>query len=80
VLGGFIGLFIGFVICWLMGKIEIVPGRIGTSTGRMIISYDYLIYVKAIVIALMSSILSSIFPARAAGKLEPMDIIRSGGQ
>lgn len=78
--GGSIGLVLGFIICWLMGQIEIDPGRIGTSSGRMIISYDYLIYVKAFVIALGSAVLSSIFPARSAGKLEPMDIIRSGGQ
>lgn len=80
ILGGVIGLGLGFIICFLMGQIEIVPGRMGSSTGRMIISYDLMIYVKAIVIALLSSLFSSIFPARAAGSLDPMDIIRSGGQ
>lgn len=80
VVGGITGLILGGAICWLMGKIEIETGRIGTNTGKMIISYDYLIYVKAFAIALCATIFSSILPARAAGKLEPIDIIRSGGQ
>jgi lipoprotein-releasing system permease protein len=78
--GGLAGLILGGIICWLMGTIEIDPGRIGTSSGKMIISYDYLIYIKAFAIALGATLFSSILPARAAGKLEPMDIIRSGGQ
>lgn len=80
VTGGVLGLILGHLICRLIGQIEIVPGRIGSDTGRMIISYDYFIYLKAIFIALLSSVFSSIFPAMAAGKMEPMDIIRSGGQ
>jgi lipoprotein-releasing system permease protein len=78
--GGLVGLVLGGIICWLMGTIEIDPGRIGTSSGKMLISYDYLIYVKAFAIALGATLFSSILPARSAGKLEPMDIIRSGGQ
>lgn len=80
IVGGIVGLGLGLIICWLMGKIDIDPGRIGTSAGKMIVSYDYFIYIKALAIAIMASLLSSILPARAAGKLEPMDIIRSGGQ
>ena len=80
IVGGITGLGLGLIMCWLMGKIDIDPGRIGTSAGKMIISYDYFIYIKALAIAIVASLLSSILPARAAGKLEPMDIIRSGGQ
>lgn len=78
--GGLIGLIVGFFLCQLIAQIEIDPGRIGSSTGRMIISYDLTIYFKAFFIALFSALFSSIWPARDAGKLEPMDIIRSGGQ
>jgi len=46
----------------------------------MIISFDSIIYVKAFGIAMISSVFSSIIPAREAGKMEPMEIIRSGGQ
>lgn len=79
-IGGILGLVLGFLICVMMSHIEVVPGRLGSSTGRMIISFDFIIYIKAILIALASALFSSIFPARIAGKLEPMDIIRSGGQ
>lgn len=80
IIGGILGLGIGFVICSIMAQIEIVPGRMGSNTGRMIISFDSMIYLKALVIAIASAIFSSIWPAKEAGKLEPMDIIRSGGQ
>lgn len=78
--GGITGLVLGYIICLLMGRINVDPGRIATSAGKMIISFDYFIYIKALIIAIVASLLSSILPARAAGKLEPMDIIRSGGQ
>jgi lipoprotein-releasing system permease protein len=78
--GGIIGLFMGALICLMMTYIQVEPGRMTSSSGGMIISFDYIIYVKAFFIALGSSLFSSIFPARAAGKLEPIDIIRSGGQ
>lgn len=78
--GGIIGLLFGFVICHIMSHIEVVPGRMSGPGNKMIISFHYLIYVKAFLIALGSSVISSIIPAREAGKMEPMDIIRSGGQ
>lgn len=80
VLGGIIGLILGFILCKIMGSIEVTPGRMSGPGNKMIISYDLMIYVKAFSIAVFSSVLSSIIPAREAGKLEPMEIIRSGGQ
>jgi lipoprotein-releasing system permease protein len=79
VLGGLVGLLIGFLICQAMGRVEVSSGRMASQDGKMIISYDLWIYVKAILIAISSAVFSSIWPARDAGKLEPMEIIRSGG-
>jgi lipoprotein-releasing system permease protein len=79
-LGGIIGLVLGHLFCRIVGMIEIAPGRMGSNSTHMIIAYDGLIYVKAFIIAMISSVFSSILPARQAGKMEPMDIIRSGGQ
>jgi len=79
-IGGFLGLFVGHLLCRIIGSIQVESGRMLSSSGTMLISYDWLIYVKAYVIALLSSTVSSIIPAREAGRLEPMDIIRSGGQ
>lgn len=79
-LGGVLGLLLGFFICLIMARIEVVPGRMSGPGNYMIISFDLIIYVKAFSIAMVTAILSSIIPARAGGKLEPMEIIRSGGQ
>jgi lipoprotein-releasing system permease protein len=80
ILGGIIGLGLGFIICLIMAQIEVVPGRMSGPGNKMIISFEAIIYIKAFSIALMTSIVSSIIPARSGGKLEPMQIIRSGGQ
>jgi lipoprotein-releasing system permease protein len=80
VVGGLIGLIIGFGICQLMSTIEIAPGRISGPGNKMIISFESIIYVKAFSIALFSSVFSSIIPAREAGKMEPIEIIRTSGQ
>jgi lipoprotein-releasing system permease protein len=78
--GGLIGLLLGNIICHIMSQIEVTPGRMSGPGNKMIISFYYLIYIKAFCIAMLSSVISSIIPAREAGKLEPIDIIRSGGQ
>lgn len=79
-LGGITGLILGFIICIIMSRIEVVPGRMSGPGNYMIISFDLIIYIKAFSIAIITAIISSIIPARAGGKLEPMEIIRSGGQ
>jgi lipoprotein-releasing system permease protein len=78
--GGVIGLILGNIICHIMAQIEVVPGRMSGPGNKMIISFSTIIYLKAFGIAMLSSVFSSIIPAREAGKMEPMDIIRSGGQ
>jgi lipoprotein-releasing system permease protein len=78
--GGLFGLILGFFICKILARIEVAPGRMSGPGNLMIISFDALIYIKAFFIASISSILSSILPAREAGKLEPIEIIRTGGQ
>jgi lipoprotein-releasing system permease protein len=80
ILGGAIGLILGFIICTIMSHIEVVPGRMSGPGNFMIISFSPIIYLKAFGIAVITAIVSSIIPARAGGKLEPMEIIRSGGQ
>lgn len=77
VIGGFLGLFIGYFICLYMSTLTIGSGRMMGSTGKMLVSFDYLIYIKAIVIAFFSALVSSFLPAYGAGKLTPIEIIRS---
>lgn len=80
VVGGLIGLIIGYGICHFMSTIEIAAGRISGPGNKMIISFESMIYVKAFAIAFFSAVFSSIIPAREAGKMEPIEIIRSSGQ
>ncbi len=79
-IGGAIGLILGFIICTIMSHIEVVPGRMSGPGNYMIISFNIFIYIKAFSIAIFTAIISSIIPAMAGGKLEPMQIIRSGDQ
>ena len=74
-IGGVVGLGLGLIVCFIMSKIEISADR-GLGGNHMLISFDAIIYIKAFFLALVSSSLASFFPARAAGKLEPIDIIR----
>lgn len=79
-IGGVIGLILGNLLCHIIANIEVVPGRMSGPGNKMMVSFSLIIYLKAFGIAMLSSVFSSIIPARGAGKLEPMDIIRSGGQ
>jgi lipoprotein-releasing system permease protein len=74
-LGGVIGVILGLVVSVAMSKIEISADR-GLGGNHMMVSFDYMIYIKAFVLALLSSCFASYFPARSAGKMEPIDIIR----
>ncbi len=74
--GGIIGLIIGYFICVLLSKIEVSPGR-AIGMGQMMISFAPRIYIIGFSTAFFSSALSSFIPARAAGKMEPMEIMRS---
>lgn len=78
--GGIVGIILGNILCHIMAQIEVTPGRMSGPGNKMIISFDFIIYVKAFLIAIFSSVISSIIPAREAGKMEPIEIIRTSGQ
>ena len=73
VIGGMIGLGVGFGICKYMTQI-----KIGGMMDQLIISFEPLIYVLGLFIAIACSALSSLLPAYFASTLEPIDIVRSG--
>lgn len=75
ILGGLIGVILGFLTCVLMSKIETSANR-SFGGGYMIISFDKMIYIKGLILALISSCFAGYFPAKSAGKLEPIEIIR----
>jgi lipoprotein-releasing system permease protein len=71
--GGVLGLLIGFIISQYVGSLHI-----GGLVDRMTINYSGTIYFSGLLMAVGASIVSSYLPARSAGKLRPIDIVRGG--
>ena len=74
-LGGAVGCLLGYGLCEVMARIPIAERGLGGN--RMIIVFFPGIYVRGFLLAFMSASLASFLPARAAGKLSPIEIIRS---
>jgi lipoprotein-releasing system permease protein len=69
--GGLFGMLAGGIACHYIEQI-----KIGVGSGHMPMSWDAAIYLKAFSIVLISSIIASFLPARNAGRLSPIEIIR----
>ncbi len=76
---GVTGAVIGLVIGHLINRyLETITLGISMGLGNhLIISYAPSIYITGFLLAFISAVLASILPARAAGKLTPLEIIRS---
>lgn len=80
--GALIGLATGFLANLYLGTIEFgmggpKGGMGGGPGGKMLISHSPVIYITGFIMAFVSAIISSILPSISAGKLTPIDIIRS---
>lgn len=73
-LGGVIGCILGYGVCEAMAMIPVADRGMGGK--RMIIAFFPGIYVRGFLLAFVSASVASYLPARAAGKLTPIDIIR----
>lgn len=76
VVGGICGCIVGLIACFLISKIEVSASR-GLGANHMFVSFSGFIYMRAFLLAFLASSFAGYLPARAAGKLEPIDIIRS---
>ncbi len=74
-IGGVLGALVGYAATYGMSQIE-VSGNRSLGGSRMMVSYDFWIYVKAFSLAVFCSCFAGYLPSRSAGKLEPIDIIR----
>ena len=74
--GGVLGVSIGWLITVMLSQVEVSSTR-AFGSGHMMVSFAPRIYVLGFAVAFLSSALSSYFPARGAGKLHPMEIMRS---
>ncbi len=75
VAGGLLGLLAGYLMCLYIGSIQVYPDKV-MKGGKLPFSYNSSIYVIGFFLAFLSSIVASILPARAAGRMTPIDIIR----
>ena len=78
VMGGIIGIILGYGLCLYMSTLSVGSGRMMGSTGKMLVDFSSMIYIRAFFISFVSSLISSIIPAYGATKLTPIGIIRSG--
>jgi len=70
--GALVGLLAGFSTNLYMATIEL-----GSEGNKIMISHSIIIYITAFLLAFISAVLASILPSFSAGKLTPIDIIRS---
>ncbi len=75
-IGGVCGVLLGLIGCFYLASLDVSSNR-GLGGDKLFMSYDLWIYVKAMALAFFSSCVASYLPARAAGKMEPIDILRS---
>lgn len=74
--GGIIGLFVGFIISGIIGQIAsifLASSRIG---GTSLVSIQPWLIIFSLVFSMAIGILSGIFPARRASKLQPVEALR----
>ncbi|MDD4973835.1 MAG: ABC transporter permease [Bacteriovorax sp.] len=79
VCGTVLGLICGYLFCRYIQTITFLQMTPSNPQGHLHIALTPLIYIQAATLALLSTSIASILPARAAGKLTPIEIIRQGG-
>jgi lipoprotein-releasing system permease protein len=78
--GTALGLTFGYLVSYYLETIPIETGNIGLGVDHLLVSRDPYIYLQSALLALGSATIASLLPAAAAGRLAPIDIIRSGAE
>ncbi|WP_078130473.1 ABC transporter permease [Leptospira alexanderi] len=74
--GGIIGLLIGFLACIRIETLPFTNPLFSAKATTMVISFAPAIYLQAFVQSMVATLIASWIPARSAGKLSPIEIIR----
>jgi lipoprotein-releasing system permease protein len=77
--GAILGLISGYFFCLFLQTVQFGGGPMGGS-GTLQVSMAPHIYVMAFIFAIIATSIASILPAHSAGKLTPIEIIRSGAE
>lgn len=75
VLGGVSGLLIGFLLSWWVSTIPFDSGGF-LATETFPVNFNPLHYAIGIVFGVLTTIFAGYFPARKAGKIDPVEILR----
>jgi lipoprotein-releasing system permease protein len=78
-IGGALGLGCGYILCRYLQTIPFMPATPMNSQGHLHIALNWGIFIQAAGMSLLSASIASILPARAASRLTPIEIIRTGG-
>ena len=76
--GALMGILLGWGACAYLETVKIgsAHGRGGMGMGHIMISWNLSIYIMAFLLACGASLIASFIPARTAGRLSPIEIIR----
>jgi lipoprotein-releasing system permease protein len=74
--GGALGVLLGFLISIYLSTIQFYEVQFG-SGGKLPVSFNPQIYITSFSLAMIASAIASLLPARFAGRMTPMEIIRS---
>ncbi|MCG6168570.1 ABC transporter permease [Leptospira sp. FAT2] len=76
VIGGVLGMLIGFLICLRIESLPFTNPLFSAGASTMVISFAPSIYLQAFAQSMVATLIASWIPARSAGKLSPIEIIR----
>jgi lipoprotein-releasing system permease protein len=81
VCGALTGIVTGYLVCTFLQTLT-MPGPPGSTKmpEHLHISLDYGIYLQASLLSILAAAFASFVPARSAGKLTPIEIIRGGAE
>ncbi|EMY78002.1 MacB-like periplasmic core domain protein [Leptospira weilii serovar Ranarum str. ICFT] len=74
--GGVIGLLVGFLICLRIETLPFTNPLFSAKASTMVVSFAPAIYAQAFAQSMFATLIASWIPARSAGKLSPIEIIR----
>lgn len=76
--GTALGLLFGWALSFRLEAIRLAAGPMGAGTGHLMFSRAPSIFLHAAALSLASALIASVLPARAAGRMQPIEIIREG--
>ncbi len=78
--GAALGCLAGWGLGLYLRTVSFGGNPFGAGTGRLAVSLSPSIFIQAALLALLATCLATLLPAWAAGKLNPIEIIRAGAE